>query len=504
MRCLIFISFLLIISCAPKEVDTKKKLVSSCYNTVSFDWVNSFMKDSSSFNYNFSDDYTIPQLLYRDFFDIINSGELRVVLQNNPTSYYIYRGYPYGFEYEISKKIADYFELDLIIILVQNKAEAIQLINYGYADLIAFDLTLTKQELKEELKYSIPLYTVHQVLVQRKPDNWFSLSSNELNNKLIKSVVDLKDKTIHIENKPSYFNRLNNLSEEIGGEILVKKNNVLSEILIQNVIDQKIEFTVANDNIANLYARNHSILDVSTAVSFDQNIVWATNKESLNWLLELNVCLNKLKSSAYIAILYNKYFKNKRFIKYELNYFNDSILKNKISKYDILIKSQAKKIDWDWRLLAALVYTESGFNNNSESWVGAKGLMQLMPETAIWMGVHDSFNPSQNICGGVNYLAFLSRFWNKRLPDSINHQPFIIASYNVGQGHVEDALRLAKYYNEKDVSWNTVRNYLMKKSYSKYYKNPVVKYGYCRGKEPISYVAKVDYIYQRYQDLVPQ
>ena len=60
-----------------------------------------------------------------------------------------------------------------------------------------------------------------------------------------------------------------------------------------------------------------------------------------------------------------------------------SIKDGKISHFDTLFKKYAKDIDWDWRILASLAYTESNFDTTAVSWAGAKGLMQLMPRPSI-------------------------------------------------------------------------------------------------------------------------
>lgn len=64
-----------------------------------------------------------------------------------------------------------------------------------------------------------------------------------------------------------------------------------------------------------------------------------------------------------------------------------SLREGKISHFDHLFKKYAPDINWDWRLLASLAYTESNFDTTAVSWAGAKGLMQLMPATARAMGV---------------------------------------------------------------------------------------------------------------------
>ncbi len=98
------------------------------------------------------------------------------------------------------------------------------------------------------------------------------------------------------------------------------------------------------------------------------------------------------------------------------------------NSYDSMIVASALRHGVDPALMKAMMHTESGFNPNARSPVGAQGLMQLMPATARRFGVYNAWNPAENIEGAAKYLKFLqSRFGN------IQH---VIASYNAGEGNV--------------------------------------------------------------------
>jgi hypothetical protein len=106
-----------------------------------------------------------------------------------------------------------------------------------------------------------------------------------------------------------------------------------------------------------------------------------------------------------------------------------SFSKNR-NAYDELISSAASSYGVEQGLVKAIMHTESGFNPFARSPVGAQGLMQLMPATARRFFVNDSFDPAQNINGGVKYLNFLLKRYN-------NNQELAIAAYNAGEGNVD-------------------------------------------------------------------
>lgn len=202
-------------------------------------------------------------------------------------------------------------------------------------------------------------------------------------------------------------------------------------------------------------------------------------------------------------VIYNRYFKSPRtsLIRRKSDY--SSIKGNKISPYDNLIKAGAEKLNWDWRLLAAVIYQESKFMHGDVSWAGAQGLMQLMPETAKRFGAVNPLDPAQNIKAGVNFLMYLDRYWSKTIFDEDERLKFILASYNAGLSHIIDARKLTQKYGRNPTLWHdNVEYYLSKKSNPKYYQDPVAPAGYCKCEEPINYVNDVLTRFEEYKLLI--
>lgn len=99
------------------------------------------------------------------------------------------------------------------------------------------------------------------------------------------------------------------------------------------------------------------------------------------------------------------------------------------AEFDQIINSCSNEFGVDRSLVKAVIHAESGYNPNAVSRKGAAGLMQLMPATAQDLKVADSFNPTDNIRGGVRYLRFL-------LDTFKGDVTLALAAYNAGLGNV--------------------------------------------------------------------
>ncbi|PKN10100.1 MAG: lytic transglycosylase [Deltaproteobacteria bacterium HGW-Deltaproteobacteria-7] len=100
-----------------------------------------------------------------------------------------------------------------------------------------------------------------------------------------------------------------------------------------------------------------------------------------------------------------------------------------IRQYDTIIAQAASKFNLDVALIKAVIKAESNFNHHAVSRAGAKGLMQLMPQTASALKVDDVFHPGNNIEGGARYLRYLLNLYRGNLT-------LALAAYNAGEGAV--------------------------------------------------------------------
>jgi membrane-bound lytic murein transglycosylase F len=438
-----------------------------------------------------------------DLDQIRERGTLVAILNNSSTGYFIFRGQPMGYEYELLIRLAEALSLKLQIKLTSDIDEAVRMLNEGEGDIIAFNMAVTGSR-KKEVAFTEHHNEIKQVLVQRKPENWRGMKRHEIEDVLIRNPLELDQKTIHVQRNSAYAVRLENLAEEIGGQINIvqEEADVDVESLIKRVSQGEVNYTVAEEDVALVNATYYTNIDVKTPVSFPQKIAWATRINAPQLLETVNVWIKGMKKQADYYVIYNKYFKSPKASLRRVRSTYSSLSSDRISPYDDIIMEAADSLGWDWRLLAAQAFQESRFDVNAESWAGAIGLMQLLPETGDLYGIEDMYDPVQSLRAGAAYLSWLDEIWTKYVPNYEERIKFVLASYNAGQGHVLDARRLAQKFGKNPASWEDVSYFLLKKSEPEFYKDPVVESGYCRGSEPVKYVEEVLSRFERYKQLV--
>lgn len=439
-----------------------------------------------------------------DLEKIIERGSLIAIVDNSSTGYFVYKGQPMGYEYELLSYLAEALGVRLETKITSSISDAFEMLNNGEGDIIAYSLTVTTDR-KGFVAFTDNHFTTRQVLVQKKPANWRDMTLDQIDRQLIRNQVELIGQEVHVRKGSSHIDRLKNLSEEIGGDILITEasDTVETEGLIKSVASGQIQFAVADEMLADVNAAYYPQIDVKTPLSFPQQIAWAVRKNSVNLLEYVNTWITKLKEQPTFNVIYNKYYQSPRTSRARAKSEFASFSGDKISPYDELAKEAAKKLKWDWRLLVAQMYKESRFDPLAKSWAGAQGLMQLVPETGRRFGASNLYDPIENIQAAANFLKHLDQLWSNTIEDESERIKFVLASYNVGLGHVEDARNLAKKYDHDPLKWDdNVEKFLLLKSRREYFTDPIVKSGYCRGAEPVNYVKDILEYFELYKQLI--
>ena len=222
----------------------------------------------------------------------------------------------------------------------------------------------------------------------------------------------------------------------------------------------------------------------------DSSGAWAVKMTSVELKDALNewysAGLDKKAEKEMTAIASNRYIRRTR----HASFFSKN--KGVVSGYDMLFLKASKICGWDWKLIASQCYQESSFDPEAVSWAGARGLMQIMPSTASAMGVSvaELFNPEINIMTAAKYIKQLERRFGN-VSHALERKKFVLASYNGGYAHVQDAMNLARKYGRNPYSWNDVSYFILHLSEPKFYRDPVVKSGYMIGCETCKYVNNI-------------
>lgn len=423
-----------------------------------------------------------------DLQQIKDSGELTVLTMYSSTSYFIYRGQEMGFQYELCEQFAKSLGVKLRIEVARNVHELIEKLLAGKGHLIAYNLPVTR-DWKDSLTYCGEEVITHQVIVQRSGGKA----------KPLKDVTQLIGKDVYV--KPGkHYERLVNLDKELGGGIrihLVHHDSISTEDLITQVAQGRIAYTVADNDVAQLNATYYPNLNTTLSISFDQRASWAVRKNCPQLAAAANKWHTQNTTSPAYKASAKRYFEISKAIPHSPIL---SLREGKISHYDALFKTYARRIDWDWRLLASLAYTESNFDTTAVSWAGAKGLMQLMPSTAKAMGIPPGKeqDAEESIKAAVKYIAITTRSLAQVPPkERIN---FVLAAYNSGLGHVQDAMALARKYGKDPHVWkDNVENFILLKSNEEYFTDPVCKNGYFRGIETYNFVRDINARFEEYK-----
>ncbi len=437
-----------------------------------------------------------------DLKEIKERGKLIVVTDYNSTNYFIYKGTPMGYQLELLNEFCNNLGIKLEVIVSNDVERNISDLRQGKVDLIAQNLAVTRERSKK-IQFTEPHTYSRQVLVQRIEEKDKSKRNQSEFNTLIRNQLELAGKTIYVQKGSSYVTRLNNLSDEIGDTInVVEIPDYEAEQLIGLVAEGEILYTICDEILARVNQNYYDNIDIETPISFPQKLAWGVRKKSTDLLQVVNNWLIRFKKSAKYNIIFKKYFLNRRSTHIVDAGYN-SLKGGLVSKYDDIIKKECENIDWDWKLIASLIYQESRFLPEIKSWAGAQGLMQLMPETAKTFGVHNVTSPQENIRGGIKFLKWLDKRMALRIDDPEERLKFVLASYNVGIGHVLDAMKLAEKNGKNPKIWEgNVDYYLLNKSNPKYFNDPVVEFGYCRGEEPYLYVNEILERYEHYKNLM--
>ncbi len=409
---------------------------------------------------------------------ILKAGKITVITRNNAHCYYLYRGQPMGFEYDLAQAFADTLGVQLAIRIADQWDAMIPELLAGKGDLIAASMTITPSR-RKQVAFSNGYLTIRQHVIAQRGE-W-----------RINSAADLAGRTVDVRRETSYQEQLEGIAAAGVPVVIRLHEDMPTEELIRMVADGEIDLTVADSHIAKLNRRYYPKAVPVLEISEKQSLGWAVSADATDLLTRLNTFFSTIKGNGRFEEIYSRHFSNLEWYDYvDLNTFHRR-LRTRLPKYETLIKDASARHGFDWRLIAAQIYQESHFDPYAESHAAAHGLMQLTVNTAQSLGVKDIYDPRQNIAAGVRHLKNLYDHFDKAWgTDRMN---IALAAYNVGIGHIEDARNLARRQGLNPNRWASLAKTLPMLRFRKYYRD--TKYGYARGTQPIAYIHQIMIFY---------
>ncbi|MFC6980793.1 transporter substrate-binding domain-containing protein [Microbulbifer taiwanensis] len=421
-----------------------------------------------------------------DLDEIKKRGQLRAVTRNTSSTYFMWKGRILGYEYELLRKFAKDQGLRLEIIVAEGHDDFVEFVSNGKADIAASLLSITERRKHQGMAFSSPYFKSRVGVVARKDD-------------AIDSIQELSGRKVHVRRSSSQYDILEKLRHQVPG---IEVELVPEEVKISEVIDKVAErdYDLAMvDEISVQLARSwrddiHFQLDLQT-----DNYAWMVRNENPQLLAAIDKFFGKDDTAPILTTLKEKYFETPKYTRPEIKKLTAG---GHISPYDAIVKKYAEEYDFDWRLVVAQMFQESSFNPRAKSWVGARGLMQVMPDTGKQVGETNLYNPETGVRAGLKYLEWLhEKFINREDIAPDNEMWFTLAAYNAGLGHVYDAKDLAEDKGwDRKVWFGNVEKAMLLLSDKKYYSK--ARYGFARGQEPVDYVRKIQARFNRYVALL--
>jgi len=404
-----------------------------------------------------------------------DSGELRILTRNGPTTYYIGPNGPTGPEYELVQAFAQYLGVKVKLVVEDNLEHMLRKIEAGDAHIAAAGLTITDAR-KQRMRFTPPYQTVTEQVVYRR------------GNKRPRSIKALESTHLEVLANSSHAERLAKLKKSYPKLSWDENSEIGSSELLTLVSEQMIDYTIADSNEVALVRRYHPDVRVAFDLSLPESLAWAMPKNKDDSLYQAaTTFFNTIKENGKLKRLLAKHYGHVRRYDYAGTPTYMRHITQRLPSYRKLFTEASEAQHMDWRLLAAVAYQESLWNPRAVSPTGVRGIMMLTRVTAKQMGVAQRTDAAQSIDGGARYLRNLfDKFAYLPEPD---RTWLALAAYNVGYGHVRDAQKITRKRGGDPTKWTDVKDSLPLLQRRKWYRK--TRYGYARGGEPVRYVENI-------------
>ena len=409
--------------------------------------------------------------------DGIMVREVLVVLTRNaPTTYYIdASGNPAGYEFELASQFAASLGVEPLFVIKDTVGDVLEAMAAGQGDIAAAGLTRTVAR-GAQFSFGPDYKEITQQLVCNRRGDY------------PRTLEDLPGHSLEVIADSSYDESLRQISAQLGGLSWRASAAFDTEGLLARVAAGEIDCTIADSNIVDINRRYESDLIVPFDVADPQDLAWIVPRGSNDLADALTTWFAAVEAGGLLAALDERHYGHvDEFDYYDVSRF-EMRMANRLPPFRAWFEQAAVENDLTWTLLAAVAYQESHWDPNARSRTGVRGLMMLTLPTARDLGVASRLDPEQSIFGGARYLISLQ----DRIPVEVQGEDrmyFALASYNVGLGHVLDAMRLARSQGLDGNTWSDLQQVLPLLSQRAHFSG--LRYGYARGNEALTYVQNI-------------
>ena len=424
--------------------------------------------------------------------NIKSSKTLLVLIHNAPGTYYVNGAGEYaGLEYDLAnlfvKDLGDDYKVKFIV--ADHISQILPMLKAGKAHFAAANLSITPERAKS-VKFSASYLNVQQHIV-------YGIEQGEEP----KSVDDLLGKHIHIPAGSSYAERLKVLQKSNPKLTWQEVTSGSTDELIEQVTLGFLDYTIADNQIISLMQNFYPNLGKGFAVGDPEEIAWAFPKKPDPWLYQKSLdFFKRIKEDGTLKSLVDRYYGHtERLNQMDVSKYLE-LTRSTLPKFTALFKTAQELTEIDWRLLAAISYQESHWDQYNTSPTNVRGMMMLTEETADELGVTDRLDAKQSILGGARYINMLKKQVPERIPEP-DRTWMTLAAYNIGFSHLEDARVLASKKGLNPDSWADVKTTLPLLNKAEYYRN--AKFGYANGGAPVIFVESIRTYFEILEKYVP-
>lgn len=420
---------------------------------------------------------------------IQQSGTLRVLTIEGPTTYYRTADGSSGFEYDLLSAFADELGVELSLEVTDGQGSIFPRLIRGDAHFAAAALNITEAG-RQIVHFSNPYQSIGTQVVYRR------------GGVRPQSFQDLVGRDITVPGGSGYAQLLSIKKSDYPELTWSESSGKTIEELLIEVWEGNTEITFSPSNLLAIVRQHHPDLQVGFTLESTNELAWAFRPDSDESLIRAaNRFLETMRETGELDRLVERYYgAATKFDYVNVQTFRRSI-KSVLPRYEALFREAGAEYGLDWRLLAAQSYQESYWKPDAVSPTGVEGLMQLTEATAVFIEVEDRTDPRQSVLGGARYLRNLY----DRIHESVTEPDrtwFALAAYNVGLGHLLDAREIARQLNKDPDRWTSIKSTLRLLSEPEWHTK--TKHGPARGYEAVAYVTRIRSFYDILTELKPQ